>query len=95
MDEFFLLKTPQYALKTSEQSHVSVCHNMASHPTMLSDNELDCLTSAFRSLETGVRGATIDQEDIQAAMLMVGLNPSDQECVDIPNEFAYFIICYS
>ena len=55
---------------------------------MLSDNEMDCLTSAFRSLETGLRGATINQEDIQAAMLMVGLNPSDQECVDIPNEFA-------
>ena len=61
---------------------------MATHPSMLSDNELDCLTSAFRSLETGVRGATINQENIQAAMLMVGLNPSDQECVDIPNEFA-------
>ena len=61
---------------------------MASHPSMLSDNEMDCLTSAFRSLETSLRGATIDQEDIQAAMLMVGLNPSDQECVDIPNEYA-------
>ena len=67
---------------------------MASHPSMLSDNELDCLTSAFRSLETGLRGATIDQEDIQAAMLMVGLNPSDQECVDIPNEYARLEQCY-
>ena len=57
---------------------------------MLSDNELTSLTAAFRSLETGLRGATINQEDIQAAMLMVGLNPSDQECVDIPNEYARF-----
>ena len=78
---------------------------MTSHPTKLSDNELECVTAAFRSLETGVRrvlvklcidkdililcrGATIDQDSIQAAMLMLGLNPSDQECVDIPNEFA-------
>ena len=69
---------------------MAVCHDMASHPSMLSDNELACLTAAFRSLETGLRGATINQEDIQAAMLMVGLNPSDQECVDIPNEYARF-----
>ena len=67
---------------------MDVCHDMASHPSLLSDNEMDCLTSAFRSLETGLRGATIDQEDIEAAMLMVGLNASDQECVDIPTEYA-------
>ena len=27
-------------------------------------------------------------QSVQKAMLMVGLNPSDQECVDIPNEHA-------
>ena len=46
------------------------------------------MNPSLRSLETGLRGATIHQHDVQTAMLMVGLNPSDQECVDIPNEFA-------
>ena len=27
-------------------------------------------------------------QNVQKAMLMIGLNPSDQECVDIPNEWA-------
>ena len=83
----FMLEKVDWTTRPIKTS-VSVCHHMASHPTMLSDNEMDCVTSAFRSLETGLRAGTIDQEDIQAAMLMVGLNPSDQDCVDIPNELA-------
>ena len=74
---------------------------------MLTDKELDSVTAAFKSLESGLRGATIKQEvnkiifrshyqikqlfhvkSLQKAMLTVGLNPSDQECVDIPNEYA-------
>ena len=87
------------------QTSVSVCHDMASHPHMLTDKELDSVTASFKSLESGLRGATIKQEvqehklssynawhkyvqNVQKAMLMVGLNPSDQECVDIPNEWA-------
>ena len=76
---------------------------------MLTAKELDSVTAAFKSLESGLRGATIKQEvnnriyrtvsfismsmsicvqSLQKAMLTVGLNPSDQECVDIPNEYA-------
>ena len=33
---------------------------MASPKDMLTDKELDCVTSVFRSFETGLRGATID-----------------------------------
>ena len=78
---------------------------MASHPNKLTDKELDSVTASFKSLESGLRGATIKQEvqkqelssyitwhkcvqNVQKVMLMVGLNPSDQECVDIPNEWA-------
>ena len=45
-------------MKTS----VSVCHDMASHPNMLTDKELASVTASFKSLESGLRGATIKQE---------------------------------
>lgn len=44
------------------QTSVSVCHDMASHPNMLTDKELDSVTASFKSLESGLRGATIKQE---------------------------------
>ena len=53
------------------------------------------MTSVFRSVETGLREATMDPKDLQVAMKMLGLNPSDQELLDIPNKisrngFIYF-----
>ena len=45
-------KTKSSDLKTSK--------TMASPKDMLTDKELDCVTSVFRSFETGLRGATID-----------------------------------
>ena len=69
------------------------------------------VTSVFRSVETGLREATMDPKvfnkvwslslyfvslkDLQVAMKMLGLNPSDQELLDIPNKisrngFIYF-----
>ena len=33
--------------------------NMAYPSHMLTDKELDCITTVFRSFETGLRGATI------------------------------------
>ena len=46
-------------------------------------------------METGLREATMDPKDLQVAMKMLGLNPSDQELLDIPNKisrngFIYF-----
>ena len=38
---------------------VNVCYNMTHHPDMLTDKELEAVTSAFRTFETGVREATI------------------------------------
>ena len=43
---------------------MSVCHDMASHPNKLTDKELDSVTASFKSLESGLRGATIKQEVI-------------------------------
>ena len=44
------------------QTSVSVCHDMASHPEMLTDKELTSVTASFKALESGLRGATIKQE---------------------------------
>ena len=39
---------------------LKVSKTMANHPDMLTDKEMDCVTTVFRSFETGLRGATID-----------------------------------
>jgi len=67
---------------------VNVCYNVTSHPDMFTDKELTAVTAAFRSFESGLREATIYPKDLQKAMQMVGLNPTEQEVVDIPNELA-------
>eukprot|EP00090_Calanus_glacialis_P025675 TRINITY_DN40234_c0_g1_i2.p1 TRINITY_DN40234_c0_g1~~TRINITY_DN40234_c0_g1_i2.p1 ORF type:complete len:195 (+),score=59.86 TRINITY_DN40234_c0_g1_i2:77-586(+) len=61
---------------------------MASPKNMLTDKELECVTAVFRSFETGLRGATINPCDLHQAMKMLGLNPTEQEVVDIPNNIA-------
>ena len=38
---------------------VRVCYDMTSHPDMLTENELESVTTVFRSFESGLRGATI------------------------------------
>ena len=65
-----------------------ICTNMAYPSHMLTDKEMDCITTVFRSFETGLRGATIYPSDLHPAMKMLGLNPSEQEVVDIPNNIA-------
>merc|ERR1711915_899184 len=67
---------------------VNVCYDMTSHPDMLTEKELEAVTTAFKTFETGVREATIYPKDLQKAMQMVGLNPDEQEVIDIPNELA-------
>ena len=69
-------------------TEVRVTNNITNHPDMLTDKELEDVTAVFRSLETGLRGATIDPQDLHKAMKRLGLNPSDQEMVDIPNRIA-------
>jgi len=69
-------------------AEVRVSTNMAAPTNMLTDRELECITTVFRSFETGLRGATIYPSDLHPAMKMLGLNPSEQEVVDIPNNIA-------
>ena len=51
----------------------------------LTEKELDVITTVFRSYETGLREATINPKDLLSAMKMLGLNPMEQEIVDLTN----------
>jgi len=70
------------------KTDVPVCTTMTSHPEALTDRELENVTAVFRSFESGLREATISSHDLHKALLMLGLNPSEQEVVDMPNEIA-------
>ena len=59
---------------------------MTNNPDMLTDRELEEVTCVFKSFETGLREATIHPNDLHRAMQRLGLNPTEQEVVDIPNE---------
>ena len=54
----------------------------------LSNKEMEAVTTVFRSFETGLREASIDTKDLLAAMKMLGLNPMEQEIIDVTNEIA-------
>jgi len=69
-------------------TEVRVCNNMTNNPDMLTDRELEEVTAVFKSFETGLREATIHPKDLHKAMQRLGLNPTEQEVVDIPNEIA-------
>lgn len=56
--------------------------------TELSDKEMEAVTTVFRSFETGLREASIDTKDLVAALKMLGLNPMEQEIIDVTNEIA-------
>ena len=63
--------------------------------TALTASEMDAVTTVFRSYETGLREATILGRDLHAAMKMLGLNPLEQEIIDLTNNivkdgFIYF-----
>ena len=54
----------------------------------LSEKEMEAVTMVFRSFETGLREATIYSKDLLPAMKMLGLNPMEQEIIDLTNEIA-------
>ena len=54
-------------------------------PDDLTEKELDVITTVFRSYETGLREATINPKDLHSAMKMLGLNPLEQEIIDLTN----------
>ena len=53
-------------------SDVKVTTDTSNHPDMMTDKELEDATAVFRSLETGLRGATIYPEDLHKAMKRLG-----------------------
>ena len=48
-----------FSASVSVQIFLQVSTTMAAPPSMLTDREMDCITTVFRSFETGLRGATI------------------------------------
>jgi len=79
------------ALGLMEKTHateVRVTATRTNDPEKLTERELVDVTAVFRSLETGLREATIRCCDLQRAMKQLGLNLADQELVDIPNKIA-------
>lgn len=54
----------------------------------LTEWELDVVTKVFRSFETGLREGTINARDLHPALKMLGLNPLEQEILDLTNEIA-------
>jgi len=61
----------------------------------LTEQEMEVVMTVFRSYETGLREATIYPKDLHNAMKMLGLNPMEQEIIDLTNNisrngFIYF-----
>jgi len=54
----------------------------------LADWEMEVVTKVFRSFETGLREGTILPKDLNSALKMLGLNPLEQEVLDLTNEIA-------
>ena len=61
------------------QRSVSVCHDMTSHPTKLTAKEMDSVTAAFKSCESGLRGATI-KEEVDSIGYYVAFTRFSAEC---------------
>jgi len=52
----------------------------------LTDEELEQISAVFHQYETGVRSGRIRSVDLLLVMKSVGMNPSEQELVDMTNE---------
>ena len=69
---------------------VKVNKYVTNHPDEFTRKELDDVTVVFKSLETGLRQGTIFPRDLHRALTRLGLNPTDQEIVDIANYIAKY-----
>ena len=77
-----------------------LCHNLsqwykAAHPSRLTPGELESVAGVFRALERQSGGGERAEPDrailtshLRSAMVALGLNPSEQQLVDIPNQLA-------
>ena len=52
----------------------------------LTDEEREAVTIVFHQYETGLREGTILVKDVLSAMKALGLNPAEQETIDMTNE---------
>jgi len=52
----------------------------------LTDEEREAVTIVFHQFETGLREGTIFTKDVLQAMKSLGLNPAEQETIDMTNE---------
>jgi len=57
-------------------------------PDSLTGPEMDVVTVVFHQFETGLREGTIYTRDILDALKALGLNPGEQEVIDMTNEVA-------
>ena len=73
-------------------TEVRVNKYLTNHPDEFTRKELDDVTTVFKSLETGLRQGTIFPNDLYRALTRLGLNPTEQEIVDIANYIAKFDI---
>ena len=73
-------------------TEVRVNKYLTNHPDEFTRKELDDVTTVFKSLETGLRQGTIFPNDLYRALTRLGLNPTEQEIVDIDNYIAKFDI---
>ena len=73
---------------------VKVNKYVTNHPDEFTRKELDDVTVVFKSLETGLRQGTIFPKDLHRALTRLGLNPTDQEIVDIANYIAKYEVIY-
>lgn len=85
--------TPQSSLESRGNPPPGLSNNMLED--QLTASEMENVTTVFRYFETGLREATILPKDLLAAMKMLGLNPMEQEIIDLTNNivrngFIYF-----
>jgi len=61
---------------------------MEKEPDCLTGPEMEVVTVVFHQFETGLREGTIYCRDLLDAMKALGLNPGEQEVIDMTNEVA-------
>ena len=94
-ESFYLLPTNVMSTVSDKQTNkhlalLNMSWKKVEEPKLeeLSEREMEAVTTVFRSFETGLREATIYPKDLLPAMKMLGLNPMEQEIVDLKNSIA-------
>ena len=70
---------------SGRKKETMVTKTMTSDPDFLTEKEMSAVSSVYRSHGTSEEEGTIRPRDLPQAMRSLGLNPSEQEVIDIPN----------